>query len=101
VTQAKAVLTVVGALMRRFYDRGVINEKRQPGPTELRAALSARELEVLAEASRGQTNAQVAARLGVTVHAVKFHLASIFRKLGVGNRTEAVVVYLGGGTDPE
>jgi DNA-binding CsgD family transcriptional regulator len=65
---------------------------------DVRGVLSPRELEVLAEASRGQTNAQVAARLGVTVHAVKFHLASIFRKLGVANRTEAVVVYLRGNT---
>jgi DNA-binding CsgD family transcriptional regulator len=58
------------------------------------AALSPRELEVLEHASLGQTNAQVAASLGVTVHAVKFHLASIFAKLGVRNRTEAAVAYL-------
>jgi DNA-binding CsgD family transcriptional regulator len=77
----------------------MINEERRPVQAELRAALSARELEVIAEASRGQTNAEVAARLGVTVHAVKYHLASIFRKLGVANRTEAVVVYLRGGAE--
>jgi DNA-binding CsgD family transcriptional regulator len=59
------------------------------------AALSARELEVLRYAARGHTNAQVAASLGLSVHAVKFHLASIFRKLGVRNRTEAAVAYLG------
>jgi DNA-binding NarL/FixJ family response regulator len=44
--------------------------------------------------SLGLTNEQVAAHLHVTVHAVKFHLASIYRKLGVTNRTEAAVVYL-------
>ncbi len=44
--------------------------------------------------SLGLTNEQVAVRLHVTVHAVKFHLASIYRKLGVTNRTEAAVVYL-------
>lgn len=44
-------------------------------------------------ASLGQTNAQVAAGLGVSVHAVKFHLASIYRKLGVANRTEAALAY--------
>jgi DNA-binding CsgD family transcriptional regulator len=32
--------------------------------------------------------------LNVTVHAVKFHLGSIFRKLGVSNRTEAAVAFL-------
>lgn len=45
-------------------------------------------------ASRGMTNPQVAAQLCVTVHAVKFHLASVFRKLGVANRTEAAILYL-------
>lgn len=58
-------------------------------------ALSPRETEVLKMASRGLTNRQVAARLDVTVHAVKFHLAAVYRKLGVANRTEAAVLYLG------
>lgn len=44
--------------------------------------------------SRGLTNAQIAAELGVTTHAVKFHLASIYRKLGVSNRTEATARYV-------
>lgn len=58
--------------------------------------LTAREQEVLRRTSLGQTNAQIAAGLGVTVHAVKFHLGSIFRKLGVRNRTEAAAAYLQG-----
>jgi DNA-binding CsgD family transcriptional regulator len=60
-------------------------------PSEPLAALTAREAEVLELASRGLTNRQIAARLHVTVHAVKFHLAGVYRKLGVANRTEAVV----------
>ena len=44
----------------------------------------------------GLTNGQVAQRLDVTVHAVKFHLGSIYKKLGVANRTEAAVAYLQG-----
>ena len=56
--------------------------------------LSPRETEVLAKAARGMTNGQVAADLHVSIHAVKFHLASIYRKLGVTNRTEAAVRYL-------
>lgn len=58
------------------------------------STLSPRELEVLVMMSRGLTNAEIAAELGKTVHAVKFHLASIFRKLGVANRTEAAVAFL-------
>jgi DNA-binding NarL/FixJ family response regulator len=56
--------------------------------------LSTREAQVLEMVTRGLTNAQIAAALGVTVHAVKFHLAAIYRKLDVGNRTEAAGVYL-------
>jgi DNA-binding CsgD family transcriptional regulator len=56
--------------------------------------LSDRETEVLELVSSGRTNMQVAVRLGIGVPAVKFHLASIYRKLGVGNRTEATSVYL-------
>jgi DNA-binding CsgD family transcriptional regulator len=56
--------------------------------------LSPREAEVLELLSLGLTNLQIAGRLRVTVHAVKFHLAAIYRKLGVANRTEATAVYL-------
>jgi DNA-binding CsgD family transcriptional regulator len=56
--------------------------------------LSPREREVLRMISLGLTNAEIAARLGVTIHAVKFHLAGIYRQLHVSNRTEAAVVYL-------
>ena len=58
------------------------------------AGLSARESEVIALVSLGLTNTQIAGRLGVAVHTVKFHLAAIYRKLGVANRTEATAVYL-------
>jgi ATP/maltotriose-dependent transcriptional regulator MalT len=64
------------------------------GRTGTLETLSVREREVLELASRGLTNEQVAQRLDVTAHAVKFHLASIYRKLGVANRTEAAVAYL-------
>jgi DNA-binding CsgD family transcriptional regulator len=56
--------------------------------------LSPRELDVLALTARGLTNARAAAELDVTVHAIKFHLASIYRKLGVSNRTQAAAFFL-------
>jgi DNA-binding CsgD family transcriptional regulator len=56
--------------------------------------LSPREQQVLALVSRGLTNADAGLELGIGQHAVKFHLASIYRKLGVGNRTEAATVYV-------
>ena len=44
--------------------------------------------------SLGMTNTRIAEQLTVSVAAIKFHLTSIYRKLGVGNRTEAAVAYL-------
>jgi DNA-binding NarL/FixJ family response regulator len=70
---------------------GAVAGTERPDP---RTILSARELEVLDLAALGLTNLQIATRLHVTVHAVKFHLAAIYRKLGVSNRTEAVVLRL-------
>jgi DNA-binding CsgD family transcriptional regulator len=40
--------------------------------------------------ARGSPNKEIAARLGISEHTVKFHVGSIFAKLGVSSRTEAV-----------
>jgi DNA-binding NarL/FixJ family response regulator len=40
---------------------------------------------------KGKSNKEIAAELGCSVKTVKNHLNSIFQKLGVNNRTEAVV----------
>lgn len=52
--------------------------------------LTARELDVLALVADGLPNREIGASLGISDHTVKFHLASIFGKLGVSTRTEAV-----------
>jgi ATP/maltotriose-dependent transcriptional regulator MalT len=52
--------------------------------------LTAREHEVLALVADGSANREIAHALGISEHTVKFHLASIFGKLGVSTRTEAV-----------
>jgi len=53
-------------------------------------ALSGRELEVLAHLALGKTNQEIARQLIVSPGTVKAHTASIYRKLEVANRTEAV-----------
>ena len=53
-------------------------------------ALTAREHDVLALVADGLPNREIAQALGISEHTVKFHLASIFGKLGVSTRTEAV-----------
>lgn len=58
------------------------------------AGLTPRERQVLERTARGSTNAHTASDLEITTHAVKFHLASIYRKLRVANRTEATALYV-------
>jgi DNA-binding NarL/FixJ family response regulator len=57
---------------------------------ELREALTPREMEVLRLMSAGLANKNIAARLEISEHTAKFHVASILAKLGAGSRTEAV-----------
>ena len=57
-----------------------------PHPT----LLSKREREVLAEIATGATNPEIADRLYLSPHTIKEHTSSIYRKLGVRNRAEAV-----------
>lgn len=52
--------------------------------------LTPRELEVLTAISEGLGNKSIAGRLDISLHTVKFHIESIFRKLGVRTRAEAV-----------
>jgi DNA-binding NarL/FixJ family response regulator len=56
--------------------------------------LTRREQEVLELVSVGAANKLIALSLGMSEHTVKFHLAGIFRKLGVTNRTEAATLYV-------
>ena len=53
------------------------------------AGLTRREREILKLVAEGRTNGEVAGTLWVTEQTVKFHLANIFRKLDVTNRTQA------------
>lgn len=52
--------------------------------------LTAREKEVLQQMAQGLANKQIAASLGISEHTVKFHLSSLYAKLGAAGRTEAV-----------
>jgi DNA-binding NarL/FixJ family response regulator len=58
--------------------------------TDERTLLTPREVEVLVAVSNGLTNKEIARKLGISRHTVKFHLESLMRKLGVSSRAEAV-----------
>ena len=56
--------------------------------------LTPREQDVLVGVAAGQTNKQIAARLGISDRTVQFHLSNVLGKLGVASRTEAAVLAL-------
>jgi ATP/maltotriose-dependent transcriptional regulator MalT len=88
IEQADAVLSLPPAVAR---DDGGLRRgepaKDYAAPVE---SLTAREHDVLVLVADGLPNRDIAARLAISDHTVKFHLASIFGKLGVSTRTEAV-----------
>jgi NarL family two-component system response regulator YdfI len=54
--------------------------------------LSPREIEILRMVAEGLGNKEIAAKLSISDHTVKFHISSIFAKLGAANRAEAVTL---------
>jgi len=63
----------------------------KPGSDEKLGLLSEREVEVLKMAARGMSNKEIASEISLSLRTVEAHIGSIFNKLGVGSRTEAVV----------
>jgi DNA-binding NarL/FixJ family response regulator len=55
-------------------------------------ALTPRELEVLGMMAEGLGNKEIAWRLSLSEHTVKFHVSTIFAKLNAASRTEAVIL---------
>lgn len=65
---------------------------REPGGGSPPPPLTPRELDVLSAVAEGLANKQIAARLGISSHTVKTHLAAVYAKLGAASRAEAVTL---------
>jgi DNA-binding NarL/FixJ family response regulator len=63
-------------------------------PEQARPDLSDLDRQLLGLLAEGRSNEQIARTLNVSPNTVKYYLKNLFRKLGVGNRTEAVSWYL-------
>ena len=68
--------------------RSLLPSGRTPDPA---AQLSQRELQVLRLVTKGMANKQIGRALGISEHTVKVHLGSVFRQIGVGDRTSAAM----------
>jgi LuxR family maltose regulon positive regulatory protein len=85
----------LGRLLHAFEQAG--RPVVPPGPGHaaalagLAAPLTARELEVLALLAAGKANQAIAGELVISLDTVKRHVTHIFEKLGVANRTQAVI----------
>jgi DNA-binding NarL/FixJ family response regulator len=64
---------------------------RQPDPA-LMAELTSREVEIWRHLARGESNAEIAQSLYLSTLTVKTHVANLLTKLGLRDRTQAVVL---------
>lgn len=80
----------VRALAAGLTVRGAANSSNEAASGHPRGPLTEREVEVLGLLARGMANKQIAVDLGISEHTVKYHVTSIFTKLDVGSRTQAV-----------
>jgi DNA-binding NarL/FixJ family response regulator len=79
-------------LLRRLASEGEIRKGRDPrADAPLTEPLTPRELEVLGLMKLGRTNRQIAADLVISLGTAKNHVEHIISKLGVSDRTQAVV----------
>lgn len=81
--------TLNGNVIHRFQKPATTNDDVASRLSAQDLPLTARELEILELVAAGASNGDVARQLWVTEQTVKFHLRNIYRKLNVGNRTEA------------
>tara|TARA_R100000306_G_scaffold56519_1_gene54365 strand:- start:8116 stop:10758 length:2643 start_codon:yes stop_codon:yes gene_type:complete len=79
------------AYLERF--QSIINQDHAPAttPTDPRLVLTNRELEIFNCLLRGLANAEISRLTGTSLTTTKWHLKNIYNKLGVSNRTEAVL----------
>lgn len=62
-----------------------------PAPVHALCLLSEREMEVLKIAAKGMSNRDIASELFISERTIQAHMRSVFNKLGVGSRSEAIL----------
>ena len=80
------------AITRRLMDRAVATSGTREQARAALADLTPREHEVVVGIARGETNAEISARLFMSVATVKAHITHILTKLGLTNRTQIALL---------
>ena len=80
------------AVTRRLMRRAVVQENTKEQALRQLAGLSPREREVVEAIAEGQTNAEIAASLLMSVPTVKAHVTHILTKAGLANRTQIALL---------
>jgi len=80
------------AITRRLMDRAVATAGTREQARAALAGLTPREQEVVVGIARGETNAEISARLYMSVATVKAHITHILTKLGLANRTQIALL---------
>jgi len=88
---AATVASALGLLVLHPDILELLHIREKAGTTAVKT-LTPREVEVLEMLGSGLSNKAIAKPLHISEHTVKFHISSIFQKLGVSTRTEAVTV---------
>ncbi len=78
------------ARLNEVGDVSVVSARIDEKAPEQDAALTPREIQVLRLLAEGASNKSIARRLGISVHTVKFHVASLLDKFEAIGRTDAV-----------
>jgi DNA-binding NarL/FixJ family response regulator len=79
-------------ITRRLMDRAAADSGASERARAALSALSRREYEVVVAVTKGQTNAEIAAELYMSVATVKAHISRILMKLSLGNRTQIALI---------
>jgi DNA-binding NarL/FixJ family response regulator len=86
--------------IRSLFEDGGDRDEDDKDHTKRPESLTQRETDILAQLSEGRSNREIARSLFLSEKTVKAHLAAVFRKLGVANRTQAAMAAVSMGLGP-
>ncbi len=97
IRAVNAGIAVVDPNLAFFVAKRFIHNSTRNRQSIGKDGLTPKEIEIIGLASKGFTNRDIAATMKISENTVKAHLAGVFGKLGVSNRTQAIMIYMANG----